>query len=75
MLLEQRGDRQAAEAAYRRADERDEATGAYNLGALLAQLGEPADAAAAYGRAAELGDGDLMAMAKQALRGLGKRAR
>ena len=63
------------EAAYRRADERDEAAGAYNLGALLAQLGEPADAAAAYRRAAVLGDDDWVAMAKQALRVLGKRAR
>jgi Flp pilus assembly protein TadD len=75
VLLEQRGDLAGAEAAYRRADERDDATGAYNLAALLAQRGELAGAGAAYRRAAVLGDGDVAAMAKKALRRLGATAR
>jgi tetratricopeptide (TPR) repeat protein len=75
VLLEERGDLAGAEAAYRRADERDDATGAYNLAALLAQRGELAGAGDAYRRAAGLGEGDVAAMAKQALRRLGASGR
>ena len=56
MLLEQRGDLDGAEAAYRRADARGDATGAFNLGGLLAERGDLAGAEAAYRRADERGD-------------------
>jgi tetratricopeptide (TPR) repeat protein len=45
-----------AEAAFRRADERGDAGGAYNLGVLLEQRGELQEAEAAYRRADERGD-------------------
>jgi TPR repeat protein len=55
-----------AEAAYRRADQRGDATGAFNLGSLL-ERHDPAAAEAAYRRAAERGHPELADMAQAAL--------
>ena len=46
VLLEQRGDLAGAEAAYRRADERGDAVGAFNLAAMLAERNDTAEAEA-----------------------------
>ena len=46
----------SAEAAYRRADERGDPGGAYNLGMLLAERGDLEGAEAAWRRADERGD-------------------
>ena len=48
VLRERRDDQAGAEAAYRRADTRGSADGAFNLGALFEQRGDLAGAAAAY---------------------------
>ncbi|MDP9345061.1 MAG: peptidoglycan-binding protein [Actinomycetota bacterium] len=60
------------EAAYRRADERGEATGAFNLGVLLEEQHDLAGAQAAYRRAEERGDPDVARMARAARLSLGK---
>ena len=54
--LDRRGDLAEAEAAYRRADVRGDANGAFNLAGLLAEPGESAGAEAGYRRADERGD-------------------
>ena len=54
-LLENRGDLDRAEAAYRRADQRGDADGAMSLGRLLKTRGELEDADAATRRAIERG--------------------
>ena len=69
MLLEQRGDLASAEAAYRRADQRGSAIGAFKLGALL-QGHDAAGAEAAYRRAYERGHHELADMARAALSNL-----
>ena len=56
VLRERRDDQVGAEAAYRRADTRGSADGAFNLGALFEQRGDLAGAAAAYQRADQRGD-------------------
>jgi len=56
VLLEQRGDVEGAEAAYRRADDRGDATAAFNLAALLVERGDLDGAEAAYERAGQRGD-------------------
>jgi TPR repeat protein len=55
VLLGRSGDPSAAEAAYRRADERGSMRGAFNLGQMLRHRGDLADAEAAYHRADERG--------------------
>ena len=55
LLLEEWGDLEAAEAAYRRADEGGIAAGAWNLALLLEERGELRQAEAAYRRADERG--------------------
>jgi peptidoglycan hydrolase-like protein with peptidoglycan-binding domain len=50
------GDLRGAEEAYRRADERGDAGGAFHLGRLLAERGQLAAAAAAYRRADRRGE-------------------
>ena len=55
MLLEEQGDRIGAEAAYRRADQRGDANGAFNLGVLLEARENLAAAEDAYKRADERG--------------------
>lgn len=50
LLLEQRGDLAGAEAAFRRADERGDANGAFEPGAILERRGELAAAESAYQR-------------------------
>jgi TPR repeat protein len=67
MLLEARGELSAAEAAYRRADQRGDAAGALNLGGMLAERHDFARAEAAYRRAAERGDLEVADMANAAL--------
>jgi Flp pilus assembly protein TadD len=67
VLLEQRGDLAGAEAAYRRADQRGDATGAFNLGGLLADQGNVDEAEAAYRRAYERGHPELADQARAAL--------
>ena len=57
-LLEQAGDAEGAEDAYRRADEAGSAPGACNLGALLEESGDLDGAEAAYRRADERGSRD-----------------
>ena len=69
-MLEGRGAKAEAEAAYRRADQRDDAGAAFNLGALLEKRGALAEAGQAYRRAGELGDGEIAKMARTALTGL-----
>jgi hypothetical protein len=56
-----------AEAAWRRADDRGDAGGAYNLGVLLKQRGELAEAEAAWRRAAASDDEAVAARARAAL--------
>ena len=56
ILLEQCGDVEGAEAAYRRADEHGLAAGAYNFGVLLEERGDVEGAIAAYRRAIQSGD-------------------
>ena len=48
MLLERRGEIERAKAAYRRADDGGDATGAFHLALLLEQSGQPEEAEAAY---------------------------
>jgi peptidoglycan hydrolase-like protein with peptidoglycan-binding domain len=55
VLPEQQGDLARVEATSRRADERGDATGAFNLGVLLERQGDLASAQAAYRRADERG--------------------
>ena len=54
-MLEEQGALAEAEAAYRRADQRGDAEGAFRLGVLLRQRGELYEAAVAYGRASSRG--------------------
>ena len=56
-LLQQRGDLEGAETAYRRGDERGYGTAASNLGVLLQQRGDLEGAEAAYRRGDERGHG------------------
>jgi len=56
LLLEERGNRAEARAAYRRADECGHAAAASNLGVLLEEQGDSAEAEAAYRRADQRGD-------------------
>jgi tetratricopeptide (TPR) repeat protein len=56
LLLEQAGDIERAEAAFRRADERGHACGATEVGRLLEHRGDWDGAEAAYRRGAERGD-------------------
>ena len=72
-MLEERGDLAEAEAAYRRADQRDVAEAAFNLGALLYERGALDEAAKAYRRAAERADGEIAEMAQAALTELAAR--
>jgi peptidoglycan hydrolase-like protein with peptidoglycan-binding domain len=55
--LEVQTDMAATLAAYRRADQSGDPTGAFNLGVLLEERGEPAEALAAYRRADQRGHG------------------
>jgi tetratricopeptide (TPR) repeat protein len=55
VLLEQRGDLEAAEEAYRRGDDRGDATAAFNLGGLLMERGDIEGAEEAFRRADERG--------------------
>jgi tetratricopeptide (TPR) repeat protein len=71
VLLERRGDRDGAQAAYQRADERGDANGAFNLAVLLEELGEPAAAEAAYRRADQRGPAEVANASRAALRALG----
>jgi tetratricopeptide (TPR) repeat protein len=52
-VLDERGDEDGAEAAYRRGDERGDDDSAFNLGVLLRRRGDEDGAAAAYRRAEE----------------------
>jgi hypothetical protein len=56
VLLENHGDREGAEAAFRRADQRGDAKGAFNLGVLLSRRGDFVGAIAAFVRADQRGD-------------------
>jgi tetratricopeptide (TPR) repeat protein len=56
VLLEHRGDLAGAEEAYRRADERGDASAAFNLAGLLVERGDLEGAEEAYRRADERGD-------------------
>lgn len=67
ILLEQCGDVEGAEAAYRRADEHGLAAAAYNVGVLLEQRGDVGGAMAAYRRAIQSGDPTPVARASEAL--------
>jgi hypothetical protein len=67
ILLEQCGDVEGAEAAYRRADEHGLAAGAYNFAVLLEQRGDVAGAIAAYRRASRSGDPHPASRASAAL--------
>jgi TPR repeat protein len=67
VLLEAQRRPAEAEAAYRRADQRGDATGAFNLGVLLHERGLLADADAAYCRAQERGNPDIAQFARFAL--------
>ena len=51
MILGERGDLVGAEEAFRRADQRGDAAGAFNLGVVLERKGDLAGAQAAYHRA------------------------
>jgi peptidoglycan hydrolase-like protein with peptidoglycan-binding domain/tetratricopeptide (TPR) repeat protein len=53
---QEHGDLRAAEEAYRRADERGDPSGAFNLGRLLVERGELAAAAVAFRRADKRGE-------------------
>ena len=66
-LLEERGDLDGAQQAYQRAADRGDPAGAFNLGALLEERGDPAGAEAAYRRVREIGSGELLEMAREAL--------
>ncbi|MFZ0089866.1 MAG: tetratricopeptide repeat protein, partial [Solirubrobacteraceae bacterium] len=55
LLLERQGDWTAAAAAYRRADQRGDAIGAFNLAVALEERGDITAAVAAYQRADQLG--------------------
>src|SRR5947207_14232778 len=74
MQLEERGGPEGAEAAYRRADKRGDATGGYNVGGLLAERGDIAAAQAAYLRAARDGPTEVAESARMALLDLGASA-
>jgi Flp pilus assembly protein TadD len=63
-----------AEQAYRRAVERGEAIGAFNLGVLLHEHGDLAGAEAAYRRADLCGQAKVGQMARAALLDLGATA-
>jgi TPR repeat protein len=67
MLLENRGELTGAEAAYRRADDRGDAVGAFKLGEVLENRKDLAGAEAAYARAAERGESYVADLAKAAL--------
>ena len=67
MLLEQQGDLDGALSAYRRADQRGDANGSFNLGLLLAGRGDLSGAQDAYRRATERGDSDVVERARSAL--------
>jgi tetratricopeptide (TPR) repeat protein len=64
------GQPEHAEAAFRRADERGDPGGAYNLGLLLAGRGDPEGAEAAYGRAATAKYSEVAQRASAALESL-----
>jgi tetratricopeptide (TPR) repeat protein len=70
VLLEERGDLSAAEAAYRRADQRGDANGSFNLGLLLEERGDLGGAIAAYERADQRGSSELATLARLAARDL-----
>ena len=57
VLLSERGDLVGAEAAFRRADERGDASGAFNLGMLLEPKDDVATTQAAYRRSRQRSDG------------------
>jgi TPR repeat protein len=61
---------EAAEDAYRRADERGDAAAAFNLGVLLHQRNDHEGAEAAYRRAAERAPDELGETARAALHDL-----
>jgi tetratricopeptide (TPR) repeat protein len=67
ILLEQYGDVEGAEAAYRRAYEQGLAAGAYHFGILLEERGDVQGAMAAYRSAVQSGDPDPAARAREAL--------
>ncbi|MGH2892125.1 MAG: hypothetical protein ACRDPM_02485, partial [Solirubrobacteraceae bacterium] len=58
---------EGAEAAYRRADERGDTNGAFNLGVLLEERSDLAGAEMAYRRAGERGDAEVAKTARAAL--------
>jgi Flp pilus assembly protein TadD len=72
VLLQERGDVEGAEAAYRRGDERGHAVAAFNLGVLLQERGDLEDAEASYGRAAAADDNEVAQRASAALESLGR---
>lgn len=67
-----RGDRQGAEAAYRRADEAGSLLGAFNVGATLHRMGDMKGAEAAYRRADRRGNADGALAAGDLLRRRGE---
>jgi tetratricopeptide (TPR) repeat protein len=67
VLLEEKGELDEAEAAYRRADERGHATGAFNLGVLLEERGALPEARDAYRRADHHDDCEVSRLARAAL--------
>ena len=65
-MLEEQGDSKAAEECYRRADERGDAHGAFNLAALLEETGDHVGALRAYRRASRRGNPEIAEMARTA---------
>lgn len=66
VLLEQHGDRTAAEASYRRVDQRGDANGTFNL-TILEEQGDHIGALRAYQRAEQLGHPEIADMARAAV--------
>jgi TPR repeat protein len=72
-MVVEKGNLTGAEAAYRRADDRGHAAGAFNLGVLLEERGDLDGAETAYRRAQQRGHGDIAEMARAALLELSSR--